>query len=412
MPPLFPTISVEAAFTTAPAAAPSWTDISAYAQTFSVRRGRQFELDRMQTGTASVKLDNQDRRFDPTYTSSPYSPNVKPMKRVRIRATWAGLTYPVFAGYAERWPQEWQLSGTSAQINVPLVDGFAVFGYAVLNTTYSGEATHTRINNVLTDIGWGSGQGGLIGDATYGLIGSTMILSPVGDRSIAIGTIAVKTIALTNTSALEHLLAVAASENGLFFMSQDGTATFEARRLSPKSVEATFGDGGGTELPYADLAFEEAPIWNDVRLTANGGVEQTAADSASQTAYFIRSRVQSGFLHNLDSQLDSLASWMVNRYKDPNYRIRSMIVQPQRDPDDLWPQVLNLEIGSRVTINRRPPGGGTLITQESIIEGIEHDVRPGFWTTRYWLSAADTSVYLIISDSVAGLIGTGRLAYY
>lgn len=411
MPFSFPTVIVEASFSTDPAAAPSWVDISAYARQFSTRRGRSLEIDRMQTGTATVRMNNADRRFDQSHTAGPYYPNVKPMRRVRIRATYASVTYDVFTGYAEKWPQTWSLNGKMAEVNVPLVDGFAALGYAALSNSYPAQLSGARINAVLTDINWGSGQAGILGDAVYGLLGSTMIIAPVGDRSIDVGVANLAAIALADTVVLEHLLAVNDSENGLFFMGKNGSVTFISRQLSPRSIAATFGDNGTTELPYADLVIEEGQIWNEVRLTANGGVEQTASDSTSQTTYFKRSDVRSGYLQADDAELAALASWRVSRFKDPLLRISSMQVIPGRNPALLWPQVLGREIGDHVLVNRQPPGGGSVISQESVIEGIEHDATADTWATRFWLSPADTSIYFIIGDATAGKIGTGRLAY-
>jgi hypothetical protein len=404
-----PTVIAECSFTTNPAAAPSWTAISAYARGFNSRRGRQFELNQMDTGVATLRLNNQDRRFDPTFVSSPYYPNVKPMKRVRLRATWASQTYDVFAGYAERWPQEWELHGKLAEIQLPMVDALAVFGYVVINTTYLAGLTGARVNDLLTSISWGSGLAGIIGDATYGLLGTTFILGPAGDRAIDLGRASIASSTLVNTTALEHLQAVARSENGLFFVGKDGSAVFRQRQFAAPSSMATFGDSA-PDLPYSDLVFEEAPIWNEIRLTGTGA-EQVQTDATSQAAYFRRSNVQSGYLQASDSDLAALAGWQLTRFKDPTYRVSSMVVQPQKSPAVLWPQVLGREIGDCITIKRQPPGAAGIITQVSVIEGIEHEVTPETWTTRFWLSAADTNMYLIIDNAIAGRIGIGSLGY-
>lgn len=109
-----PTIAVAIAFTTNPASTPSWTDVTTYVAGFTYNRGRSHELENVQAGTASVMLDNRDRRFDPTYASSPYSPNVRPMRRLRIQAVWSAVTYDLFHGYIEAWP----LTYSGADTNV------------------------------------------------------------------------------------------------------------------------------------------------------------------------------------------------------------------------------------------------------------------------------------------------------
>lgn len=102
-----PTIVVEVAFTTSnPLTIPaSWTDISSYVldDGLSIRRGRTDELKAFPAATASLRLDNSDRRFEPLNGGSPYSPNVVPMRRIRIRAKWDSITYTIFAGFITDW---------------------------------------------------------------------------------------------------------------------------------------------------------------------------------------------------------------------------------------------------------------------------------------------------------------------
>jgi hypothetical protein len=61
-----PKVTVEVAFDGGPfSSSYSWTDISDYVEGFQVRRGRNNELDRIESGTLSLKLDNSDGRFTP-----------------------------------------------------------------------------------------------------------------------------------------------------------------------------------------------------------------------------------------------------------------------------------------------------------------------------------------------------------
>jgi hypothetical protein len=404
----FPTVVVRVAFASNPTAAAVWTDVSAYAREFSVHRGRQFELDRIQAGAATVRLANQDRRFDPYNTGGPYYPNVVPKRRLQIRATWASATYDVFSGYVEEWPQTWSLNGKLAEVTVAASDALALFGQAVLNATYASELSSTRVENVLNTIGWGSGQAGIIGDPVFGLIGSTAIVGPIGDRNIGAGRVLLQASTLANTTALEHLLSVAASENGLLFLSKGGDVTFIGRQYTSTPSSATFGDASG-ELPYSELVLGTAPVWNDIRLTRIGGVEQAVSDSASQTTYFQSTKVESNYLQAFDTDLGSLAGWWLYKYKAPQPRVASITIVPSRDPNNLWPQVLGREIGDHITVNRRPPGGGPVISQESVIEGIEHTAVPRQWTTRFSLSPVEPVLSFMIVGS--GVVGTNVLAY-
>jgi hypothetical protein len=125
------TYEVSVAFTTDLLSIPgAWTDISDFVRSVSTRRGRNHELGRMQAGEATLTLDNRDRRFDPTFTSSPYFPNVIPMRQIRIRATYLAVTYDVFYGFIEDWGQTWPSPAANAvgdaEISLHAVDAFKV----------------------------------------------------------------------------------------------------------------------------------------------------------------------------------------------------------------------------------------------------------------------------------------------
>ncbi len=412
-----PQLIVEADFTSNATAAPVWTDISRYVRDFSTNRGRQFEFDQFAAGTLSLTLNNQDRRFDPTYTSSPYYPFVLPMRRIRVRAVWNTIVYPIFQGFVESWPQQWQAHGKEAEVQLTATDGFLVFSLAKLNEYHPSELAGNRITSILNSINWGEGQAWVLADSSNGVLGTTTILSPLGGKTIAPGQTTVQATMLTDTGALEHILSVADTENGLFFVNRAGTAVFidRAARVSPpyNTSQATFGDANnGVELPYADLTFDTSPIWNEVRFQRENGAEQVVQDSVSRAQYYLRTKQQTGLLHTTDSEVNIAASWVLNRYKDPAQRVSGMVLNGTRSPTLLWPQLLGREIGDRITIRRRPPGGGAAIDQDSYIEGISQSGTPTQWTTTFRTSPANLTTYWILGDAVAGLLGTStRLSY-
>ena len=81
----FPSLTCRIAFgSNALDARPSWTDVSADMQQFSIRRGRQFELDRIEPGQAFITLRNLSGAYWPDKTDGPHSPNVRPGKRIEV----------------------------------------------------------------------------------------------------------------------------------------------------------------------------------------------------------------------------------------------------------------------------------------------------------------------------------------
>lgn len=118
-PPL-PNLTVEIAFDSGfatPEGDRTWTDISDYvegASSVDITYGRADELSTPDPNTCSLTLDNRDGRFTPAKSSSPYFPNVKKGKPLRVTVTYAGVDYIRFTGYVNEWPLVWPDSTSAA----------------------------------------------------------------------------------------------------------------------------------------------------------------------------------------------------------------------------------------------------------------------------------------------------------
>lgn len=64
---------------------PVWTDISDRVSALGTRLGRSNEIGSIEAGAFSVTLDNSDGAFTPGRTDSPFYPNVRPRKQLRVR---------------------------------------------------------------------------------------------------------------------------------------------------------------------------------------------------------------------------------------------------------------------------------------------------------------------------------------
>lgn len=402
-----PTPLIEIAFTTDPGAAPVWVDVTQYVFSLTTHRGRATELDRFDAGTVTVELNNNDRRFDPTNTAGPYYPNLLPMRRIRVSAVWNAVTYRAITAFIDAWPVKYP-GPRESTVSVAATDGFKVLALAdVVLVTVPEESSSARVNRVLDMIGW-----------------------PAADRAISAGASVLPAVpvdpatgyAITGTKALAYLQTIEQSENGRLWMRADGAVVFQSRwdlGLPPYTVsQCTFGDGGGTELPYPNVVpmLDETFLWNDVRLTGDraGAVEQVAADAASQNRYLRRSLTLSGLLVT-DNELSDAAQYRLTRYKDPVLRFEALNLEGRGNPALLWPHLLGREITDRVTVRRRPPGGGTLIDQAEFIEGIEQTWTRDLWQTVFHLSPAGLSYaiypagkgFFKIGDATYGKLDTG-----
>ncbi len=408
--------AVEVAFTSLPTATPVWTDVTPYVRGLAIRRGRQHELARVETGTLDMVLDNRDRRFDPTYTAGPYYGYVVPMRKIRVKLALHDTVAYRFTGFVQGWPLSYPGRGKDALVNVRAVDGMGVLALKELNVALGQQYGGPRIEAVLDTVSWTTGAAWVLDSATNSQLGTTTVVGPVGDRQVDQGASLIQAATLSKTNALQHIQDVVDTEQGMFLVSGDGLATFHfrhRRNLPPYNTsQATFGDLSG-ELPYTDLIFgyDDTEIKNEVRLTRTGGSEQVATDATSQLAYWPHTCEKSGLLHVNDGEVLDMANYLLSRYKDPALRVKKMELKPVAS-ESLWTQVMSREIGDRITVRRRPPGGGTLIEKQCYIEAVEDDCAVGdTWITRWQLSNADV-MYWVLEDPTYGVLGTTtRLAY-
>jgi hypothetical protein len=400
-----PTIKVEIAFTTKPTESPAWADVSSYVRAVETNRGRNMELDTVEAGTATVVLDNRDRRFDQTNSAGPYYGYLVPMRRLRVSAVWEGITYPIFTGYVERWPLSYQ--GLDAIVEVPVTDGFKVLNLARLNTSYAQEKSGARVARVLNDAGWTAGQSWVLGSAVNGVLNQTTRVGPVGDREIQAGIVDVQAVTLKDVSALEHLQAVAEAEDGLLFIGKAGQVVFYDRvrqYLPPYNTPAVvFGDGE-EELPFSnvELSCDDTLIYNEVRVTREGGTEQVAQDTVTQQEYFRRTLSRSGLLVTTDVSALGLAYTWLGRYKDPYVRASKLLFEAPL-PDDLWPALLKRELGDRIAVTFQPPGGGARVEREVLVQGISHKVTDESWVIELCTTPADAMAIWILGTSQLGV---------
>lgn len=413
----FPQPLIQVAFATTPSSPPTWTDITPYVQAFSITRGRQRELNAIQTGTASILLDNRDRRFDPTNTAGPYYPNVLPTKRIRISGTWSSVTTPQFDGFVDGWPQTWN-GPFDADAPITASDGFKVLNFAQLNTSFTQERSDVRIGDVLTAINWNVGVAEwILGDAVFGILGSTTILGPAGSRNLAVGTAQIQASTLSQVSALSHMQDVAQTEDGLLFMGKDGRVTFLGFSGIAGTSLATFGDGGGAELVYSNLvlAYDDNVLYNDIHITRVGGTEQVLDDATSQTNYFQRSLTYTNTLQVSDGAAAAMAAYLLGTYKTPFLEVIQMDLDGTADPTNLWPHILQQEIGDVVTVKRRPPGGGAAISQVSLIQGIQvsFNAQGGDWLASWQLTATNpTNINFWVLGAAASSLGTNTFLFF
>lgn len=377
-------------------AVPVWTDISDDVMAFSIRRGRQYETNHIETGVATLKLKNTSGNYWP---SGIYSPNLVPVKRLNIRAVYDSITYDLYTGYVEDWAPGFISAYKGPIVSPRCSDLFKNLSRLKLNdpSGYAQELSGTRIGNVLDDLGW-----------------------PAGARQIDAGQSYMQaTGALENIGALEHLFLVMDSELGILFIAGNGDVVFQDRHYrltnaASVTPQATFGDeAGNLKFQDIDLRSDDFYIYNDVRVTRESGAEQVAQDATSITSFGQRSFPKSGLLNINDPECLDQAHYLLSRLKDAALRIRGITFCPQR-PSDVdsalhYVQAFSRTISDRITLNFSQAS----IISDYYIEGINMDwVKGNTLKVQWQLSDANAQQYWAIGVTGLSEIGeTTRLAY-
>ena len=369
----------------------TYTDVSDYVLRLDIKRGRQQALSEIGTGTCTVVFDNQDRRFDPTNTSSPYSPNVIPNKPIRISATYDATTYRLFEGFIEQFPQQFVASGNQSITTVTALDAFALFNLARHTVNEVQELSSVRIANILDEIGWSSSK-----------------------RDIATGVLDVQAVTDDN-NALTDLRLTASSEGGEIFMAKDGDVKFNNRRtlILNQTSAGTFGVGAG-EIPYNDVAlnFDNVLLRNDWRITRVGGTEQIAQDTDSITKYGSRVVKRINQLQVSDDDALSVALQYEFKFAEVGIRVDSMVFSPKSDTI-IWTHALGAELFDRYSVKVPMPNGDTLETDVNI-QRIAHkiDAKNKTWTWTINTSPAnELGAWLLGLTGNSELGTTTRLSY-
>lgn len=126
----WPAVSVQIAFNADPnsATTPVWTDVTDDFLSLQCSRGRdQYELGDTAAGVLNASVSNIGAKYDPANTASPYYPNVKLYRRIRVLATWAGVTHTLWSGFVERWPQSYTDRGKRGMTPLTATDVISTY---------------------------------------------------------------------------------------------------------------------------------------------------------------------------------------------------------------------------------------------------------------------------------------------
>ena len=369
-------------------------DVTSSVSRASIRRGRQRVLDKFETGQATIEIIDQDGRWSPTNPASPFYPNVAPMRQIKLSASYNGTTYPLFAGYIDAFRYDYINGANIAKVTITASDGFKVLANTTCTAVagaVAGETTGVRIGKVLTAGSW-----------------------PTPMRTLSAGRTTVQADPGTLRSVLDAVQILEQSELGAFYFDAAGSAVFLSRSdLAAMNALApvSFADDG-TGIGYRSLQFgyDDVLINNQVNVTRVGGSVQSASDATSQATYFVQTLDRSNLLMDTDTDALNQARTLLKSRKDPKIRIESIVFDMTENVSARVLAGLTLDFLDPVSVKKAQPGGSSIL-QTLAVQGIEHDITPGFWTTTLRLSEPLIGSGFILGSTTSGVLGTSSLSY-
>jgi hypothetical protein len=380
-------------------------DVTDQVRRVSTRRGRNRILANFEAGTATVVLNDPNSDFNPQNTSSPYYGKLLPLRKIRIYATTEYLGNDVdvniFSGYITSFDTSfYQGTNEDATVTLQCSDGFRL------------------LNNVSTEIP--PVPGCVAGQDSGSRIGSLLSFAdfPTSMWELETGNSTMQADPGGNRSILAAIQTVEQSEFGAFFMARDGRARFLDR-----DTVAEFSDviprnySDDTVLPIdtypytnVDFAFDDQLVLNDVSITRLGGVPQIVTDQPSIDTYFYKSGTRTDLLMETDAEALDQAQMLVASRKDANLRIDSMSLNLNSDIDETNTLInLSLDIYTLINITKSMPGGSS-ITRELFVQGVNHDISPGKWNVTVYTAEPIIQAFLLDS-STQGILDTNVLTY-
>jgi len=327
-----------------------------------IRRGRQYQNDFLESGTAAVVLNNQSGAFDPSNTSSTWYNVLIAGMQVRITAN----STVIYTGYLEDNAVN---QGIYPTVSLTFVDGLAQIAKAIapaLATSQFQETAALRAARALDLADW-----------------------PAGARSITGTTVMQKT--KQNMSCLEMLEQCANCVGGRFYVSRTGVATLVG--IADKFTRPTrllFSDQGDANSvgydgiitnPGTDYVYNEAIVFRGPKKA-----QKTARYTSSVSTYGLKSKKLDAPIFS-ETSAANLALYAARKDAD------AVVLAEQIDftaigIGALATDMLETELNDLVQVKRLTYDGRN-ITINCVVEGLAHSITADNWRVSYFTSVVD-----------------------
>ena len=343
-------------------------DVSNQVSKIDTRKERNLYQDKYLSGTATVRILDQNGDWNPQNVSSPLYPNLVPLRSIQISANYSGTNYGIFKGYITEYLYTYPIDQNElGYVDLICSDGFKLLFNSNVTTVTgqaAGQDTGTRIDKILNTVGW-----------------------PVSQRSIQTGNTTCVADPATVRTGLAAIQTAEFTEQGAFYIDKSGNAIFKNRQFvyDAQAVAPTkFSNAtGSSDISYAGITFahDDKTIVNQATVTRIGGTAQTYSDATSVAQYFLHSVTAEQMLMQTDANALALATAYVTTRKDTTIRIESIML-------DLVTLAYGAGIVAALDLDyfdtmeiTNVNVSGTTIVKKLQCQGIAHSITPNTWKT-------------------------------
>ncbi|KKK63432.1 hypothetical protein LCGC14_2994330, partial [marine sediment metagenome] len=365
----------------------TWTDLTTYAKSLALKRGRKHVLGRVEAGEGVIVVDNASGNFWRGNTAGAWYPNVKPLTLVRVGHNYNDITRYLFWGVIESVEPDWEVPGEAGfgpKATLGLIDMFKAFArFDILDANPAltadsnvgqkvvdvASATRLYIGQSIRVYDDGSSEINEIANITLGvgIIRLTMVNNlansytvgnngavkkfpavlsgtrindvlrelrwPAALSDVDAGQVLVNAFSPpeAGTNSLEHMQSIRDVEDGLLFMrAADGFCVFQdgiARAVQPLSVsQLTFNDDDSdSKYVHPALMDDETFTYNEARISGPSIPNITIRDTVAAAAQGPRAWTMDSALYALESDALMRAWIHVQRFVTSILRVESLL---------------------------------------------------------------------------------------
>lgn len=367
-------------------------DVTEYVQELTINRGRTDNLQDFNAGTCTVVLNNNDRRFDPSNTASPYIDpatnlsGVVPRRKIEVKygstSLFTGRIIDIDIEYSPQ-PQ------TLSTVTVKAADDFVRAASTTISAhTPSAELSGARISNILDRA-----------EVNY-----------PATRNISAGTTTLGAYPIAaNKNTLDYLQDIARTEQGYLYVAGNGNLTFTDRVTTAFAAPAaTFADDGtGIKYSVLGIQYGDEFLFNQINCVNATEVISSASDATSQTTFGTSVLTVNDLLFASDTDAANLATFLLGLYKDPEYRFDKVRIDFAGANISTADQatVVGLDLGSNIRVKRTFSTGTPLAVQQDVtIQRIEHSISPIAHSIKLSMSPARIIYQFTLDSSTRGTL--------